>query len=105
MSFLSRAPGPLWPLAAPGDDAPGNPWFSWRYVHDNSSTVISALEYHASVTARAVIFALIVALPLSVIAYWVRGLTGPILALSGILYTIPSLALLAILAPIVGAST
>ena len=21
-------------LAAPADDGPGNPWFSWRYVHD-----------------------------------------------------------------------
>ena len=34
-------------------------------------------------------------MPLAVLAYWVRPLTGPILALSGVLYTIPSLALLA----------
>jgi osmoprotectant transport system permease protein len=105
MSFLSRAPVPAWPLAAPADDGPGNPWISWRYLHDNAGALLSALEYHAGLTARAVIFALVVALPLAVVAYWIRPLTGPILALSGILYTIPSLALLALVAPAVGTTT
>jgi osmoprotectant transport system permease protein len=105
MSFLPRAPVADWPLAAPADDGPGNPWFSWRYVHDNADTLISALQFHAGLTARAVILALIVALPLAVAAYWIRSLTGPILALSGILYTIPSLALLALVAPVVGTTT
>lgn len=105
MSFLSRAPVPVWPLAAPADDGPGNPWFSWRYVHDNAGTLLSALQFHAGLTARAVIVALIVALPLAVAAYWIKPLTGPILALSGILYTIPSLALLALIAPAVGTTT
>jgi len=93
---------PAWPLAAPADDGPGNPWFSWRYVHDNAADILAALEHHTSLTARAVLIALVVAVPLSVLAYWIRPLTGPILALSGILYTIPSLALLALLAPAVG---
>jgi osmoprotectant transport system permease protein len=105
MSFLSRAAAQAWPLAAPGDDGPGNPWFSWRYVHDNFGDILSALEYHAGLTARAVILAMIVAVPLAVLAYWIRPLTGPILALSGVLYTIPSLALLALLAPLVGTTT
>src|SRR4051794_33546911 len=102
MSFLSRAPVPAWPLAAPADGGPGNPWFSWRYIHDNAGDILAALEHHAGLTARAVLIALIVAVPLAVLAYWIRPLTGPILALSGILYTIPSLALLALLAPAVG---
>jgi osmoprotectant transport system permease protein len=105
MSFLSRAPVPILHLAAPGDGGPGNPWFSWRYVQSNAGTLLSALQFHAGLTARAVIVALIVALPLSVLAYWIRPLTGPILALSGILYTIPSLALLALVAPLVGTTT
>jgi osmoprotectant transport system permease protein len=104
MSFLSRAQVP-WPLAAPADDGPGNPWFSWRYVHDNAGDILTALRDHAGLTARAVLIALIVAVPLAVLAYWFRPLTGPILALSGILYTIPSLALLALLAPLVGTTT
>ncbi len=83
-------------------DAPANPWFSWQYVHDNRETLLVALREHASLTAEAVVIAAIVAIPLAVLAYWYRRLTGPILALSGVLYTIPSLALFAILAPYIG---
>jgi osmoprotectant transport system permease protein len=105
MSFLSWVPVGLPPLAAPADDGPGNPWFSWQYVRDNAGTLTDALEFHAGITARTVLIALVVALPLAVLAYWIRPLTGPILALSGVLYTIPSLALLALLAPAVGTTT
>jgi osmoprotectant transport system permease protein len=105
MSFLSWGPAAALPLAAPAGGGPGNPWFSWQYIHDNADTLRSALLFHAGLTARAVILALIVALPLAVLAYWVRSLTGPILALSGVLYTIPSLALLAILAPLIGTTS
>ena len=104
MSFLSWGQGGI-PLAAPADDGPGNPWFSWRYVHDNADILLNALEFHAGITARAVLIALVVALPLAVVSYWWRPLTGPILALSGILYTIPSLALLALVAPAVGTTS
>ena len=105
MSFLSWGQAAVLPLAAPAVDGPGNPWFSWQYVHDNADTLRNAVQYHVGLTARAVILALIVALPLAVLAYWVRPLTGPILALSGVLYTIPSLALLAVLAPLIGTTT
>ncbi|SCL40042.1 osmoprotectant transport system permease protein [Micromonospora pallida] len=81
---------------------PGNPWFSWQYVRDNSDSIVAALGEHASLTARAVVIAALVALPLAVAAYWFRPLTGPILALTGVLYTIPSLALFAFLAPYLG---
>jgi osmoprotectant transport system permease protein len=104
MSFLSWGQEVI-PLAAPADDGPGNPWFSWRYVHDNAGILLDALEFHAGITARAVLIALVVALPLAVVSYWWRPLTGPILALSGVLYTIPSLALLALVAPAVGTTS
>ncbi|MGN9910727.1 ABC transporter permease [Phytohabitans sp. LJ34] len=83
-------------------ESPGNPWFSWQYVRDNSDTILAALREHATLTAEAMLIATAVAVPLAVVAYWYRPLTGPILALSGILYTIPSLALLAFVAPYVG---
>lgn len=83
-------------------DAPANPWFSWQFVHDNRDQLLAALREHASLTAEAVLVASLVAIPLAVIAYWYRPLTGPILALSGVLYTIPSLALFAFLAPFIG---
>jgi osmoprotectant transport system permease protein len=81
---------------------PGNPWFSWQYVRDNSDTILAALREHASLTGRAVLLAALVALPLAVLAYWYRRLAGPILALTGVLYTIPSLALFAFIAPYLG---
>ncbi|MFV2099518.1 ABC transporter permease [Micromonospora sp. LOL_024] len=81
---------------------PGNPWFSWQYVRDNSDTVLAALRDHTTLTVRAVLIAALIAVPLAVLAYWYRPLTGPILALTGVLYTVPSLALFAFVAPYLG---
>ncbi|RIV31697.1 ABC transporter permease [Micromonospora radicis] len=81
---------------------PGNPWFSWQYVRDNSDTVLTALRDHTTLTLRAVLLATLIAVPLAVLAYWFRPLTGPILALTGVLYTVPSLALFAFIAPYLG---
>jgi osmoprotectant transport system permease protein len=83
-------------------EAPGNPWFSWQYVRDNYETILDALREHVTLTGQTVVIAALVAVPLAVVAYWFRPLTGPILAASGVLYTIPSLALLAFVAPVVG---
>ena len=84
---------------------PGNPWFSWQYVRDNSDTILAAVREHASLTARAVLIAALIALPLAVAAYWYRSLAGPVLALTGVLYTVPSLALFAFVAPYLGIGT
>jgi osmoprotectant transport system permease protein len=97
MSFLDLTYG--------AEGAPGNPWFSWQYVRDNSDTIMAALREHTVLTAETVFLAALVAIPLAVLAYWYRPLTGPILALSGVLYTIPSLALFAFLAPYTGIGT
>jgi osmoprotectant transport system permease protein len=40
--------------------------------------------------------------PLAVLAYWWRPLTGPILTSAGVLYTIPSLSLFAFFGPFLG---
>ena len=79
-----------------------NPWFSWQFVQQNADAVVAALREHVQLTAEAVLLATLVSVPLAVLAYWFRRLTGPILALTGVLYTIPSLALFALLAPFLG---
>lgn len=84
---------------------PDNPWFSWQYLRDDRDTILAALWEHVSLTGRAVVIAALVALPLAVAAYWFRPLAGPILAFSGVLYTIPSLALFAFIAPYFGIGT
>ena len=84
---------------------PGNPWFSLAYVQENSVTVLAALREHLELTGQAVLIAVAIAIPLAVAAFWFRSLTGPILALTGVLYTIPSLALFAFVAPYLGTGT
>ncbi|HEX6869494.1 MAG TPA: ABC transporter permease [Micromonosporaceae bacterium] len=86
---------------ASGDD-PRNPWFSWRYLRENSETLTTALQQHIALTLAAVVVAAAIGIPLAVLAYKVRWLTAPILALSGVFYTIPSLALFALLGPVLG---
>jgi osmoprotectant transport system permease protein len=89
MSFLARGEA-------------GNPWFSWPYVRDNVETIRDALLDHVVITVWSVAIAAAIAVPLAVLAYWVRPLATPILTSAGVLYTIPSLALLAFLAPFLG---
>jgi osmoprotectant transport system permease protein len=96
MSF----PGSM-PLAyAP--TAPANPWFSWQYVQDNLDTIAAALREHAILTVEGVVLAALVGLPLAVLAHWFPMTRGAILSVSGVVYTIPSLALFAVLAPFLG---
>src|SRR5512142_1241277 len=81
---------------------PGNPWLSWRYVHDNAATIRAALDEHVLLTVESVAVAALIAVPLAVLAYWVRPLAAPILTSTGVLYTIPSLGLFALLATFLG---
>jgi osmoprotectant transport system permease protein len=79
-----------------------NPWFSAEYLERNADRIVDALAEHVSLTAQAVLVAALVGIPLAVLAYWFRPLTGPILAGAGILYTIPALAVFAFIAPYLG---
>jgi osmoprotectant transport system permease protein len=88
-------------LAALPDEAP-NPWFSWSYVRDNADTILTAGREHVTLTVQTVIIGLAIAVPLALLASRKRWLAGPILGISGVLYTIPSLALFAVLAPFTG---
>jgi osmoprotectant transport system permease protein len=104
MSFPSLVPAARGARATVAAD-PGNPWVSWRYVQDNTETIIAALREHVTLTAQAVVIAAAVAIPLAVAAYWFRPLTAPILAGAGVLYTLPSLAVFAFIAPYLGTGT
>jgi osmoprotectant transport system permease protein len=94
---------PLVGWASPTDD-PRNPWFSWQYIRTNIESLTTALQQHVELTVATVLLAAAIGIPLAVLANRVNWLTGPILALSGVLYTIPSLALFALLGPILGPS-
>ena len=82
--------------------AAANPWFSWEYLERNSADVLRYTQEHASLTAQAVLLALVVALPLATLAHVRPRLATPVVAGAGVLYTVPSLALFAVLAPYTG---
>ena len=97
MPFLSGV------LAAPSvstpEEAP-NPWISWDYVQNNWGDLQKALVDHVLLTVETVAIGVVVAFPLAILAHRYRRLAGPVLGISGVLYTVPSLALFAFLAPL-----
>jgi osmoprotectant transport system permease protein len=80
-------------------DEPANPWFTWQYVRDNSGDLKTALITHVELTVESVLIATVVAFPLALLAFRYRRLAGPVLGVTGVLYTIPSIALFAFIAP------
>src|SRR4051794_31298891 len=95
--MLSAAIGTV--LAA--DEAP-NPWFSPSWVADNWPTITPLLAQHIRLTVISVAIGVALAFPLALLARRTRFLAGPVLGLSSVVYTIPSLAMFAFLAPFTG---
>src|SRR5262245_15107649 len=95
-------PFQFWASSAGTDSDPRNPWFSWSYIRENMDSLLTALREHILLTISAVVLAALVALPLAVLAHRRPRLAGALLTTSGTLYTIPSLALYAFLAPYTG---
>jgi len=88
------------PLA--DSDAAPNPWFSWTYVVEYSQELWVAGKQHVSLTLAAVALAVLVAVPLVILVRRRPRLETPIVGLTGVLYTIPSLAMMSLLWPIFG---
>jgi osmoprotectant transport system permease protein len=63
---------------------------------------LSPLWRHVQLTLASVVLGFVIAFALAIVAHRRRWLTGPIVGVTGILYTIPSLALFAILIPLTG---
>jgi osmoprotectant transport system permease protein len=71
---------------------------SWIVHH--LGDYLSPLWRHLELTLASVVIGFVIAFALALLAHRRRWLTGPIVGVTGILYTIPSLALFAILIPI-----
>lgn len=100
MLLLVVAGPPLSPSLAQ-NQAP-NPWISLDYVRDNASTILAATRQHVELTVVSVTLGLLIAVPLALLSRRFRRLETPVLGLTGLIYTIPSLALFAVLAPVTG---
>ena len=80
-----------------------NPWFSWDYVTRNADRLSEALVEHVTLTVLALLLGLLISLPLGVLAARVPRLSTPVLAVAGVIYTIPALATIVALVPLFGA--
>lgn len=83
-------------------DAAPNPWFDPSYVSGNWSSILPLLGEHVRLTVAAVALGTLLAFPLALLARRSRWLAGSVLGLSTLIYTIPSLAMFAFVAPVTG---
>ena len=73
-----------------------------RYITKNPGIVWNLLLEHLQMTSFALLIAVLVALPLSLLISRYRWLSVPVLGTLGTLYTVPSLALIILLVPVFG---
>jgi osmoprotectant transport system permease protein len=74
----------------------------WSWVGDHLDDIRGYLVQHVELTGLALLFGLLLAFPLALAAFQWPRLYGPILGLTGVLFTIPSLALFILLIPFTG---
>jgi osmoprotectant transport system permease protein len=79
-----------------------DPWIRWSWISGHVDVITAALIQHIELTLIAVLIGLLIAVPLGLVAWRSRVFRGPIFSLTGILYTIPSLALFSFLLPFTG---
>ncbi|NJO40526.1 MAG: ABC transporter permease [Cyanobacteria bacterium CRU_2_1] len=72
------------------------------YILKNPGIVWGLLLEHLQMTLLTLVIAVLVALPIALLITRVRWLSVPVLGILGVLYTVPSLALIILLVPIFG---
>ena len=78
--------------------------FDWGWIPQNAGLIAEKLVEHLQLTVIAVAIGLLISLPLGVYSHRHRIAYPPIVSVTGLLYTIPSLALFAFLLPWTGLS-
>ena len=74
----------------------------WDWLSRNFDVVLSDLQEHVQITFVALALGVLIAFPIGLIAFRWRKTYAPILAITQVLYTIPSLALFVLLINAVG---
>ena len=83
---------------------PGEPLIRWDWLASHIDEITFRLLEHFELTTIAIVVGLVIAFALSLVALRVPRLYPPITGVTGVLYTIPSLALFAFLVPYTGFS-
>jgi osmoprotectant transport system permease protein len=76
--------------------------FCPHWIADHFGDYLSPLWHHIALTLAPVALGFVIAFALAMLAHRRRWLSGPIIGVTGILYTIPSLAAFALLIPLTG---
>ncbi|MFF3766400.1 ABC transporter permease [Streptomyces sp. NPDC001922] len=90
--------------ATPDDCLAHNDWICGAYLSTRREVLLDALLEHLRITSAAVGLALVLAVPLALLARRRRWAAPPVLGVTTVLYTIPSLAMFSLLLPLYGLS-
>ncbi len=82
----------------------GSKWIYWPWVGDHLDEIRTRLAEHITLTFWAVLLGFLIAFPLALLAVRYRRLYPPVIGVTGVLYTIPSIALFVFLIPWTGLS-
>lgn len=82
-----------------------NSWLDLPWLAENAGQIGSYILQHIELTVLAVLIGLVISIPAGFVAWRIRPLRGLFLGIAGVLYTIPSLALFALLVPVTGLTT
>jgi osmoprotectant transport system permease protein len=82
----------------------GPKWLYWPWVSDHLDEIGDRLQEHIELVLLSIGIGLLIAIPLALASVRYRRLYGPVLAITSVIYTIPSLALFALLLPLTGLS-
>ncbi|MBT2382722.1 ABC transporter permease [Streptomyces sp. ISL-11] len=81
-----------------------NDWICGEYVRTRGQELADATLQHIGITLASVGIGLLVAFPLALLARRRRVVAAPVLGLTTVLYTVPSLAMFSLLVPVFGLS-
>lgn len=81
-----------------------NDWICGEYLRSRGQDLADATLQHIWITAVSVLVGLLVAFPLALLARRFPRMAGPVLGLTTVLYTVPSLAMFSLLLPFFGLS-
>ncbi|NYI05690.1 ABC transporter permease [Allostreptomyces psammosilenae] len=93
------------PRADGADCLAANAWICPEYVRTRSEELLQAVGEHLALTGSAVLLAILVALPLALLVRRLPRLELPVVGLTTLLYTVPSLAMFSLLLPLFGLSS
>jgi osmoprotectant transport system permease protein len=82
----------------------GHAWVDWSWVGDHRDEISSRFQEHPILLGWSMLLAILIALPLALVSARRRGVYASILILTGVMYTIPSLAAFSLLLPFTGLS-